>query len=111
MTKEHDCLVGIFQDSEGTEKMRESEIVGYARHRYDDCMKWCKKGTGLAFIIEEYLKSTPFTLLKEAYYIFDYCPECGKQVDWKKLKVKINRVVRAESEYYPWAKAQVVTSK
>lgn len=108
MTKDHnDCLVGFFQDPEGVEKMYESEIVEYALYRYDACMKWCQKGTGVQSIIDDSLKATPFALLKKAYYIFDYCPVCGKQVNWKKLKAKINRVVRAESAYYPWARAQL----
>ena len=81
----HECTIGLWLDYEDTDTVTFSrlkdEVDGYANF-----VKWknenLPQGKEKVKTLSDYLDKRKRTNLQR----FDYCPYCGKKIDWKGLR-------------------------
>lgn len=83
---EHECIIGMYSDYEGAHLMPYSKICERSLWEwqsyleYEDTYK--KIGKRVPTRLEDYFDKRKNTELTR----FDYCPVCGKKIDWRELK-------------------------
>lgn len=84
----HECIIGMYNDYENTDLITYSEICEmslseWKSHlKYEDTYK--RIGIKPPTRLEDYFDKRKNTELTR----FDYCPVCGKKIDWNKLKMR-----------------------
>lgn len=82
---EHECIIGMYYDFDDTQLITLVEL--------QEKIKWC-------ISMDEYCKSNGWPTPRAVYTLSDYCnrrkstnltkfefcPYCGKKIDWKKIK-------------------------
>ena len=80
---EHECIIGLYGDYDDTRLMTFNELLNTLKSEDE----YRKLHTGLCQIDYEWEIADYFDRRKSTNFIqFDYCPVCGKKIDWKKLK-------------------------
>lgn len=89
-SENHECVIGLYHHYESSELVSLSELEEQITDRImhnvmldaDPLLKEC-----------EYLRNEEWTLAdygdrrkKTNLTRFDYCPECGKAIDWKEIR-------------------------
>lgn len=82
---EHKCYIGVLSDIDKTvlATVEDLEQIIEARLRYNELAE--KEGLPtrrVAWTLEDYCYRRKSTDLNR----FIFCPECGKKIDWKRLK-------------------------
>lgn len=83
---EHNCFIGMYNDYGNTKLVTCSELRVMSLSEwelyleYEDVYKSMRRNTPT--LIEDYFDKRKNTELTR----FDYCPICGKKIDWNKLK-------------------------
>lgn len=88
-TQECKCLIGVQYDYENTDAItlaelkeyieREKQLVEY--HKDSVNSEWWKAMCN-SFTLADYCDRRKHTNLKR----FNYCPRCGKKIDWKAIR-------------------------
>lgn len=85
----HECLIGLWHYSDGSDMVTISDITKNIRARNemfsrDDAEALLLRRIGM----QEYHIEDLFDLRKNRLPItrFKYCPACGKKIDWKGMK-------------------------
>lgn len=82
---EHVCIIGMLNDYDNTRLITMSDLL---KHVDDNlaykktCEKYGMDNNIKVYLLDNYLDKRQNTDLLR----FNYCPECGKQIDWKELK-------------------------
>lgn len=85
MNKEHECIIGVYHEYEETDSITFNKLVDINMREQG----WYEKGYILSkpLPLQEYFdKRIPTNLGR-----FDYCPKCGKKIDWSQLKKEANK--------------------
>ena len=81
----HECVIGIWNDYENTEQITALELkekIEQEKSLYEYSKKYMDIGILPPKPIYDYLDKRKSTNLQR----FDYCPYCGKKIDWKGLR-------------------------
>jgi len=86
----HECTIGLFHHYEGSDlvtlEVLEYEIDEAIMHNImldsDPLLKGCKELRRKEWTLADYGDKRKNTNLTR----FDFCPECGKAIDWKKIR-------------------------
>lgn len=85
----HKCLIGLWYYYDGSEMKTLGEIVEIINQR-NQIMSCCDEYVEIykELGLKEYHMEDLFDLRKNRLPItrFQYCPECGKKIDWKGMK-------------------------
>lgn len=74
----HECIIGILSNYDTTDVVTLSELKNHIELSKRLCHIFHTKPYELADYCDR-RKSTDLTL-------FDYCPKCGKKINWKSIK-------------------------
>lgn len=78
---EHECIIGMYNYYENTDLITCSELINKNKRDwslYKTAYTWLSPPTPL----EDFFNKRKNTELTR----FNYCPVCGKKIDWNKLK-------------------------
>lgn len=82
----HECIIGMYNNYEDTDLMTYSEICKMSLSEWELYLKYedTHKRWGMKppTPTEDYFDKRKNTELTR----FNYCPECGKKIDWNELK-------------------------
>lgn len=96
----HECTIGIWGDYEDTRTITFRELKKEADNNIE-MLEYCK-GTGYSYStpysLSDYLDNRKSTNLEK----FKFCPYCGKEIDWKKLRSEYGKNTRNIGEYIIW---------
>ena len=86
---DHDCIIGIINHYEGYELTTVENLKNHVTNRIEfnqslnaDGLKRCVWLYYKEWALRDYCDKRKNTNLTR----FDYCPECGKKIDWKRIK-------------------------
>lgn len=83
---EHKCFIGIYNDYENTNIVTCSELRVISLSEWESYLKYKdvykSMGRNSPTPIEDYFDKRKNTELTR----FDYCPICGKKINWNELK-------------------------
>lgn len=86
MKNEHQCIIGILHYCDDSVCSTEKEIVDYVKNNnelYDNTEKRIRESIRMKrFKLSDFFDKRKGTSLER----FDYCPRCGKKIDWKKIR-------------------------
>lgn len=77
-------IIGIINDYEGTELVTFDELKKHIKET-TDYINWLKKQTATErepYTLNDYCDKRKATDLTR----FEYCPVCGKKIDWNEMK-------------------------
>lgn len=88
--KEHECIIGLLHYTEDSELCTLSQLRAHMEERADfnktlandKTFCNCKSLYFREYTLAEYCDKRVSTNLRQ----FDYCPICGKKIDWKTIK-------------------------
>ena len=89
MMEEHECYIGIWFDYEHDELITFKELEEKVKD-VNETYEYAKDTYGFDFVkglirkvkLRDYFDRRKNTNLRH----FDYCPDCGNKIDWKKMK-------------------------
>lgn len=88
----HDCIIGLLHHYEYSELVTLSQLINHIKYKrdynesikhdplYHDASELYKKEWSL----KQYCDKRVSTDMKQ----FDFCPECGKKINWKEIREK-----------------------
>ena len=86
---EHECIIGLLHDYDDAKLVTVSKLleeIKYERQHYSYMCNLCKKYNidkpTKYYTIKDYCNKRKSTNLER----FEFCPYCGKKIDWKKIK-------------------------
>lgn len=83
---EHECIIGMYNNYEDTDLITYSEICKMSLSEWKMYLKYedahTRIGKSPPTRLEDYFDKRKNTELTR----FDYCPYCGKKIDWNELK-------------------------
>ena len=77
----HECVIGVLGDFDDTKTVTFTQLK---KEIEDDIELYAYAGQRSPFCLSDYLDRRKSTALEH----FDYCPKCGKKIDWKGLRKK-----------------------
>jgi len=92
----HECVIGIMYDYENTElmtinnlKSHIKEVIELNEFARNDPIYSKLECYQKEYTIRDYADKRKRTNFRR----FEYCPDCGKQIDWKKIKENENALM------------------
>ena len=88
---EHTCIIGMLNNYDNTRLVTIFDLLEHIDDRLAyrrDCEKFNMPNNIKVYLLNDYFDKRRSTDLSH----FNYCPECGKQIDWKELKKLINTI-------------------
>lgn len=86
MGNEHQCIIGILHYCDDSVCSTEKEIVDYVKNNnelYDNTEKCIRESVRMKkYKLRDFFDKRKGTPLER----FDYCPRCGKKIDWKAIR-------------------------